>query len=117
MAHDPNEKQERTRKVGRGRQPVHMASWSEASPDLVVKAIEAACSVGGAIRFGYSRDGGAFAVGIYGDGEPYTDFISGVEKIDDYLEDYIALYDDIRSQGVITPKAKKRAAQGTSDAK
>jgi len=48
------------------------ASWHDANSELVVRAIAAASSDGGALRFGYTRDGGAFCVGVYGDGEAYN---------------------------------------------
>jgi hypothetical protein len=44
-------------------------------------------STGGAIRFGYTSDGGAYAIGIYGDGEPYTDYVKPAEDINEYLKD------------------------------
>lgn len=58
------------------------ADWAGADPDALRSAICAAAIVGGALRFGYSRDGGAYAIGIYGDGEPYTEFVKPIEDID-----------------------------------
>lgn len=48
--------------------------------------------MGGALRFGYSRDGGAYAVGIYGDGEPYTEFVRPGEDMDSFLEEVCELF-------------------------
>lgn len=77
----------------RNRGKVDAADWKEASPDKVAKAIIAVTSHGYAIRFGYTKDGGAFAVGILGDGEPFTEFIRPTEDIDLHLdgisEDYL----------------------------
>jgi hypothetical protein len=41
--------------------------------------------VGGALRLGYSRDGGAYAVGVYGDGDPYTLYHPPEDDIDSLL--------------------------------
>jgi hypothetical protein len=41
--------------------------------------------VGGALRLGYSRDGGAYAVGVYGDGDPYTLYHPPEDDIDALL--------------------------------
>jgi len=70
----------------RNRGKVDSADWKEATPDKLAKAIIAVTSHGFAIRFGYTRDGGAFAVGILGDGEPFTEFIRPTEDVDLFLD-------------------------------
>jgi hypothetical protein len=66
-------KQDRKDKRRRGRaQSVQPADWASADPLLLVTAICAVAKTGGALRFGYSRDGGAYSIGVYGDGQPYT---------------------------------------------
>lgn len=62
------------------------AEWRTADPAKVMDAIVAVTKFGFAIRFGYTKDGGAFAVGIIGDGDPYTEFTRPTEDIDLYLE-------------------------------
>jgi len=52
------------------------ADWGTVSGQSLLAAVCAATALGWAVRFGYSRDGGAFALGILGDGEPYTDYCS-----------------------------------------
>lgn len=78
----------------RNRGKVDAADWKEADPGKIAKAIQAVTQHGYAVRFGYTKDGGAFAVGILGDGEPFTEFIRPSEDIDLYLdsvsEDYNA---------------------------
>lgn len=81
--------QRRTRNRNRGKSDA--ADWASASPVDIQNAINAVTSNGYAVRFGYTRDGGAFAVGVLGDGEPYTDFIRPTEDIDLYLR---GLYED-----------------------
>jgi hypothetical protein len=94
--------EERDRKPSRTtrRRPIAIANWNDATPATLVRAIVAAASADGALRFGYSRDGGAFAIGVYGDGDPYTDFVGGNEPIDEYLEDYVKLFEDIQDLGL-----------------
>ena len=53
--------------------------------DLFLKCIEVICSREGAIRLGLSRDGGAYAIGIYGDGDPYTEYVGAGEDINEYF--------------------------------
>jgi len=72
------------------------ADWQQVPADVLVRAIAAAANTGGALRFGYSRDGGAYAIGIYGDGDPYTDFVKPSENLGEYLEDVISLFEDIK---------------------
>lgn len=78
----------------RNRGSVDSADWKEASPDKIAKAIVAICSHGYAVRFGYTKDGGAFAIGFLGDGEPFTEFIRPTEDIDLYLDSLAENYTD-----------------------
>jgi hypothetical protein len=77
----------------RNRGSVVEADWGTASADSVSSAICAVTQHGYAIRFGYTRDGGAFAIGIIGDGDPFTEFVRPNEDIDAYLN---GLADDYR---------------------
>lgn len=76
--------QRRNRRSNRGN--VEVAEWGDCEPSKLVAAVSAVAKAGCAIRFGYTRDGGAFAIGIVGDGEPYTDYVRPSEDIDLYLE-------------------------------
>lgn len=62
------------------------ADWGGASPELLASVVESVTKNGGAIRFGYSRDGGAYAIGIYGDGDPFTEYLGSTEDVDVWLE-------------------------------
>jgi hypothetical protein len=43
---------------------------------------------GGALRLGYTADGGAYAIGVYGDGpEAYTEYIRPSENLDKVLSE------------------------------
>jgi len=72
------------RRFNRGN--VDPADWREADPNKVAALIHNITRHGFAVRFGYTRDGGAFAVGIVGDGEPTTHFIRPNESIDLFLD-------------------------------
>jgi len=62
------------------------ADWANADAARIASAICAVTKHGFAIRFGYTRDGGSFAIGIVGDGEPYTEFVRPTEDVDLYLD-------------------------------
>ena len=54
----------------------------------VLRAIERLTAAGWAIRLGKSRDGGALAIGVYGDSQgPYTDYFGPSEDWVKYLID------------------------------
>lgn len=68
------------------RQKDAVADWGNAEPGLLASVVATVTMGGGAMRFGYSRDGGAFSVGIYGDGDPFTEYLPGTEDVDEWLE-------------------------------
>lgn len=71
------------RRVSRGSDGI--ADWGSVDGKLLAGVIGTVAKSGGAVRFGYTSDGGAYAVGIYGDGEPYTDYIRPSEDVEEYL--------------------------------
>lgn len=62
-----------------------IADFMGADAALLQRAIAAVTFAGGAIRFGYTRDGGAYAIGVYYDGDVDKDFVPGTEDFNDYL--------------------------------
>lgn len=78
----------------RNRGTVAKADWETANPAGICAAIAAVTHLGFAIRFGYTRDGGAFAIGVIGDGEPFTEFVRPSEDIDLYLASLVRDYGD-----------------------
>jgi len=68
------------------RQSVEPADWGNANPAIVLAVICAATANDGAVRFGYTRDGGAYAVGILGFGEPITKYIRPHDDLDGELQ-------------------------------
>lgn len=69
------------------------ADWAEADPKLIQHCIVEIGKRNGAIRFGYTRDGNAYTIGLYlGDDRdtiycrPYEDIDSLLRQIGDGLE-------------------------------
>lgn len=75
-----NAKKERRYK-GAATQAGNVADWQNVDTTILVWAICVVALAGGALRFGYTRDGGAYAIGVYGDGEPYTEYIKPGEDV------------------------------------
>ena len=62
------------------------ADWASVDAEAIRTAISALGSIGGALRCGYTRDGGAYAIGIYGlETQPYTDYLRPGDDISAYL--------------------------------
>jgi len=68
------------------------ADWSGVDGEIISKAIAAIAGHGGALRLGYTRDGGAYSIGFYGDGEPFTEYVSPNDDIEAYLKGVIEDY-------------------------
>lgn len=86
MGKDANEERER-KPSKRRRKSRGTADWAVADGAKVLRALCVVAATGGALRFGYTADGGAFAIGVYGDGDPYTDYVKPAEDINQYLHD------------------------------
>jgi hypothetical protein len=69
------------------------ADWGSVSGELLTKAVAAVARKGGALRLGYTRDGGAYAIGIYGDGEPFTEYVPPSDDMDLYLRGIVEDYE------------------------
>lgn len=70
------------------------ADWGMLDAELLRESISAVTLRGGALRFGYTRDGGAYALGIYGLGEPYTEYIRPSEDVEGFLQEVMAAFRD-----------------------
>lgn len=71
----------------RTRQFGGVPDYMAVDPGKLLRAIAAVALQGGALRLGYTSDGGAYAIGIYGDGEPYTDYVKPSEDLDAYFDE------------------------------
>lgn len=63
------------------------ANYMALDPAQLQYTIALVCDAGGALRFGYTRDGGAYAIGVYGDGEPYTEYLRPSDDIEGFLQE------------------------------
>lgn len=96
MGKDKAEERNHGKRRGLNRGPAEVADWGSVDADYIRSAIATAARTGGALRFGYTSDGGAYALGIYGDGEkPYTEFIGPNDSVETVLEQVVALFDTI----------------------
>lgn len=93
---------DRIRARRQAKQAHDIADWAAADGALLHEAIAVVAATGGALRFGYTRDGGAYAIGIYGSSQPYTEYIRPSEDIDYYLR---GLIEDFRG-GIGGPRDK-----------
>lgn len=65
------------------------ADWSRARPELVKDVVVSASIVGGAVRFGASRDKGAYAIGLYVEGDVHTEWLPCNMDINELLGDIV----------------------------
>lgn len=62
-----------------------VADWAGASPDAIFRLVCNVAAVGGAVRFGYTRDGGAYSVGIYDGDDSKTYYCNEKDGINEQL--------------------------------
>ena len=88
-----------------------VADWSNADASKIQKAISAAGIKHGAMRFGYSRDGGAYAIGVYAGNDYFTDYVRPNEDIDAYLDRITEAFEeyDPAQDNQVSSGARKRA--------
>jgi len=67
-------------------------NWDELPAGKITGLIVQATRAGGAVRFGASRDGGALGLGVYGDGEPYTEWFRDCEELENFIDEMTALF-------------------------
>lgn len=66
-------------------------------PTALLHALDCVLRTGGALRVGRTRDGGAWAMGIYGDGDkPYTEYVQQSEDINKYLHNLAEFFEQTR---------------------
>lgn len=88
-----------TRRFGVGREPSKAADWGTVDPEVIRRVIVAVTRAGGALRFGYTADHGAYALGIYGDGPtPYTEYLRPTEDLAEALTELAQTFYDIASE-------------------
>lgn len=79
-------KQEDKRDFRNSRKKVQMgADWASVDADLLRAVVAAVAAKDGALRLGYTSDGGCYAIGIYGDGAPYTEYVRPKDDVEGFL--------------------------------
>lgn len=95
MGSDKREEQKNTlRKPRESSQVGHVADWGSVDAKVLLRAVEIASKKSGALRLGYTRDGGAFAIGVYAGATYFTDYVRPNEDIEQYLLDLTASFED-----------------------
>lgn len=64
-------------------------SWETPNAANILALITAVEGFDGAVRFGRTRDGGSYALGIYEGGDNWTEYWSGSEGVDKWLSEII----------------------------
>jgi hypothetical protein len=83
------------------------ANWAEVNPGTIAKLVDVVTSRGGAVRFGYTRDGGAYAVGFYYGDESKTDYCRPSDDVEGFLERWIDFYEHLPYSGGKSPTYKR----------
>lgn len=84
------------------------ADWQQVDAATIQRCIATVAKTGGALRFGYSRDGGVFAVGVLGDGQPYTLWERDPEVMSETLQELCQHFEDMDVPAQESTRAKKR---------
>lgn len=109
MGKDPIEERNLKGFRGRSRKNIESVDWVQVDANVAVGAIAAVSAAGGALRFGYSRDGGAYALGVYGDGDPYTEFEHNPAEMEKLLKDLAEFFTDLPRSAIGATGPKKRS--------
>jgi len=87
VKHGGNGSRRRTRN-----KPKELVFWTDVPGEDILNVIAAIDRFGGAVRFGRNRAGTAYAVGIYGDGDSFTEYHEGSAGVSDWLAEIAADY-------------------------
>lgn len=82
--------------------------WAIANSGNLQQLITTVASRGGAIRFGYTRDGGAYAVGLYYGSESKTVYCRPGEDLEAFLEEWRQFYEDLPNTRGKSPEEKQQ---------
>jgi hypothetical protein len=70
-----------------------VADWASASPELIHRLVCRVGTEGGAVRLGYTRDGGAYSIGIYLGSDSKTYYCNEKEGIDDKIRELTEFFE------------------------
>lgn len=83
--------QRKTRQANRGNGET--ADWESVDPELLRKLVASITIHGGTVTFGYTRDGGAYYVNFYVDGESAKEYVRPTENVDEFFRMEIESWD------------------------
>jgi len=69
-----------------------VADWANANADLLLQLVCKVGVEGGAVRYGYTRDGGAYSVGIYLGSDSKTYYCNDAEGINEQLKELLEYF-------------------------
>jgi hypothetical protein len=69
-----------------------VADWASASAEDVLRLVCAVSVAGGAVRFGYTRDGGAYSIGLYLGDDSKTYYCNDAEGIGEQITELIEYF-------------------------
>ena len=92
------------RKPRDGRASKDVADWGSVNEKILVRLVGVASKKGGAVRFGYTRDGGAYAIGVYAGPNYFTDFVRPSEDVDLYLTELTASFEEYDGTNETAPE-------------
>ena len=69
-----------------------VADWDGADPTKVLRLVCVVGLQGGAVRYGYTRDGGAYSIGLYMGDKSKTIYCNEAEGINGTLEELIEYF-------------------------
>lgn len=81
------------RKNNRGDVPP--ADWESLNPKDILELIATVTALKGTVTFGYTRDGGAYYISYYVDGESLKEYIRPTEDVDAFIRHEIELWKEV----------------------
>jgi hypothetical protein len=75
---------EKSRRTYRQTEP---ADWAVVDMAILLKLIVNVTGCGGAVRFGYTSDGGAYAIGFYDQDDKWTEYIRPNEDVNEVISE------------------------------
>lgn len=64
-----------------------VADWGCVTPKILIDLIQVVSSLGGAVRIGYTRDMGAYSIGVYLDDDRETFYCRPSDDLDIFIAD------------------------------
>jgi hypothetical protein len=68
-----------------------VADWGTITPKVLVDLVQTVARLSGAVRLGYTRDGGAYSVGIYLDDDRETFYCKPSDDLDRFVSELTEL--------------------------